>query len=142
MNGQNDYIGFLEVIVKTANGALPVEGALVSIYEYTAQGERAQRGSLLYSLETDENGKTPRVTLPTKDKALSQSYGNESPYATYNISVSKDGYYDNNYVNAPVFQGITSIQPVALIPLAEYANALDDYPQASRRFVETPRTSL
>ena len=142
MNGENEYIGFLEVVVRTVNGALPLEGALVSIYEYTQKDESAQRGALLYSLETDENGRTPKIALPTKDKKLSQSYGNENPYATYNISVAKDGYYNSSYVNTPVFQGITSIQPVSLIPLSEYASPNDYYPNASRRYVETPSTDL
>ena len=142
MNREAEYIGFLETVVKTANGALPIEGATVSIYEYTETAEGAERGALLYSLETDRNGKTPRVALPAKDKALSLSYGNKKPYATYNISVIKDGYYDNQYVRAPIFQGITSMQPVTLIPLAEYASPQDDYPDASRRYVEVPDTDL
>ena len=142
MNGQNDYIGFLEVVVKTANGALPVEGALVNIYDYTQDDGVFQRGHLLFSLETDENGKAPRVAVPAKDKSLSQSYGNESPYTTYNITASKEGFYTNDYVNAPVFQGITSIQPVTLIPLAEYASEDNDFPDTSRRYVEVPATEL
>ena len=142
MNGENQHIGFLDVVVKTANGALPIEGALVNIYEYTETSEGSERGGLIYTLETDKNGKAPRVALPAKDKNLSLSYGNPKPFATYNISVLKDGYYDNHYVNAPIFQGVVSMQPVTLIPLAEYASPQDDYPDASRRYVEAPDTDL
>ena len=142
MNLENEHIGFLEVVVKTANGALPIEGATVNIYEYTTRDEEARKGNLLFSLFTDENGKAPKVALPAKDKALSQSYGNKIPYAAYNILVTKDGFYDNSYINVPVFQGVTSIQPVSLIPLAEYANPQDDYPSSSRRYIETPNTDL
>ena len=33
MDSLTDSIGFLTVNVRTANGALPIEGALVNIYE-------------------------------------------------------------------------------------------------------------
>ena len=130
MNNENDSIGFLEVVVKTAGGALPLENARVSIYEYLPENE------------TGENGKTPRVALPTKDKSLSLTFGNKSPYTVYNIGVSKDGYYNNNYLKVPLFQGVSSIQPVELSPLYEYAQADDDFPDWGRRFVETPSTNL
>ena len=46
-------IGFLEVAVRTANGALPVEGARVSVYNYTEGQNGNGRGSLIYSVLTD-----------------------------------------------------------------------------------------
>ena len=142
MNNENDSIGFLEVVVKTAGGALPLENARVSIYEYLPQGEVGDNGRLLFSLLTDESGKTPRVALPAKDKSLSLTFGNKSPYTVYNIGVSKDGYYNNSYLKVPIFQGVSSIQPVELSPLYEYAQADDDFPDWGRRFVETPSTNL
>ena len=45
MNLENEHIGFLEVVVKTANGALPIEGAAVNIYEYTKRDEAAEKGN-------------------------------------------------------------------------------------------------
>ena len=138
----NESIGFLEVIVKAANGALPIENANVTIYEYLPKENTGENGKVLYSLFTDENGKAPKIALPAKDKSLSLSYGNKNPYNVYNIKVSADGFYNNGYLNVPVFQGISSIQPVSLIPLLEFASPDDDFPNSERRFAETPSTQL
>lgn len=142
MSNEKDSIGFLEVVVKTASGALPLENARVSIYEYLPENETGDNGRLLFSLLTDENGKTPKVALPAKDKSLSLTYGSKGPYTVYNIGVAKDGYYNNSYLKVPVFQGVSSIQPVELSPLYEYAQADDDFPAWGRRNVETPSTNL
>ena len=140
MNSEN--IGFLVIEARTANGALPTEGARVSIYEYLPTNDDKNEGKLLYSVLTDQDGKTPKLALGVKSKELSMSPGNINPFSVYNISVEKEGYYNNRYINVPVFQGITSVQPVELIPLLEYASASDDYPSTTRRFVETPNTTL
>ena len=137
----SESIGFLVVEAKTANGALPVEGAKVSVYEYSQNGDD-KGGALLYSVLTDQDGKTVELALDAKSKPLSMSPGNKNPFSVYNIIVEKEGYYDNSYINAPIFQGITSVQPVDLIPLLEYAKPNDDFPNTTRRFVETPNTEL
>ncbi len=136
-----ESIGFLEVAVKTANGALPIVGAKVNIYEYLPNNDGVG-GNLLYSVLTDEDGHTPKLSLGTKSKELSMTPGNENPFSVYNISVEREGFYNNRYINVPIFQGITSIQPVELIPLSEYGLSDDDFPSTTRRFVETPNTSL
>ena len=137
----SESIGFLVVEAKTANGALPVEGAKVSVYEYSQNGDDTG-GALLYSVLTDQDGKTVKLALGAKSKSLSMSPGNKNPFSVYNIIVEKEGYYDNSYINAPIFQGITSVQPVDLIPLLENAKPNDDFPNTTRRFVETPNTEL
>lgn len=139
MNQEN--IGFLEVAVKTANGALPIAEAKVNVYEYSQEGA-ASKGKLLYSVLTDEDGHTPRLALDAKSKELSMTPDSKNPFTVYNIGVEREGFYNNQYINAPIFQGITSIQPVELIPLMEYGRSDDDYPSSTRRFVETPNTVL
>ena len=136
-----ESVGFLQVAVKSANGALPIEDAQVSIYKY-GKNEEFQNSDLIYSLVTNENGLTSKIALETKDKSLSLSPGNKNPYYVYNIYVSKDGYYDSSYLNVPIFQGITAIQPVELIPVLEYGKEGDDYPSSNQRFNETPEFDL
>ena len=137
MNSEN--IGFLVIEAKTANGALPIENAKVSVYEYLPNKEK---GKLVYSVLTDMDGKTTKMALKTKSKELSMNPDNKDPFSVYNISVERDGYYSNRYINVPIFQGITSTQPVELIPLIEYGKSGDDFPNNTRRFVETPNTDL
>ena len=137
----NESVGFLQIVAKTANGALPVENAQVNIYEYFPNSE-SKDGELIYSLLTGSDGRTEKVALGAKSKDLSTSPGNEFPFSVYNLAVAKNGYYTNRYINVPIFQGVSAIQPVELIPLMEFSDENDDLPNASRRFVETPNTDL
>ncbi|MBO5338311.1 MAG: hypothetical protein J6A96_01275 [Clostridia bacterium] len=143
MKQENESIGFLVVNVKTANGALPVENANVTIY---GSGKLDENGTpalldsdIIFNLTTDRNGKTPKVSLHTKDRNLSLSPENTIPYDTYNIFVSADGYYDNSYLNVPIFQGITSLQGVNLIPLSEFSAPNDYIPNSQRSYNEQRR---
>ena len=139
MNSEN--IGFLQIAVKTADGALPVPDAQVSIYDHS-QSENGDGGGIIFSLVTDENGNTPKVALGAVNKKLSLVPGNSTPYESYTVAVSKDGFYDADFIKVPIFEGITSIQPVFLIPLLEYARHDDDYPISNRRNEQTPDTAL
>lgn len=137
----SESIGFLVVEAKTAGGALPVEGARVSVYGYSPE-EEGKDGALIYAVTTDKGGKTPPLALDAKSKELSMTPGNTNPFSVYNISVESDGYYSNKYINVPIFQGVTSIQPATLIPLIENGQTYSDYPSTQNRFVETPNTAL
>lgn len=127
---QNTGSGYLSVIVQTADGALPVPGASVTIY-----GTDAENGNtnLLYSLRTGGDGRTETVSLPAPPRALSMVPGNAAPYARYNIEVRRDGYAGVSNIGVPIFDGIVSTQPVALIPLGEF-----EAPGTTERFFETP----
>ena len=138
MINSSDEIGFLIVNVKTANGALPVEGASVTIYANEIKNDELLLDSdVIYNLKTDKNGKTPKVALKTKNKDLSLSYENSFPYLTYNVYVTKDGYYDSTYLEVPIFQGITSLQDADLIPLSEFASPTDPIPNSTRQYKES-----
>lgn len=143
MNSSLDNsIGFLVVTARTANGSIPLENALVNIYENKNDGSAMANGYLLYTLKTNSLGQTEKIALPTKNSALSLSPGNERPFYSYNIFVSSEGYFDSDVINVPIFQGITSIQPVNLIPVSEYSSPNDFNPSYDSRFVEIPNTDL
>ena len=107
--------GTLIVSVYTAGGAFPVEDALVIV-----RGSEQNSSGVLSVLYTDQSGNTPRITLPAPPAAESEKPGTDKPYATYNIEVDKENFYPRTFNNVPLFAGTTSIQPVNLIPLAEY----------------------
>ena len=147
MENLADTIGFLTITVRTANGALPIEGALVNIYEnretQNGNGDITNaNGHLIYSMRTNSSGQTEKVALPTKDKSLSQVPGNVRPFMSYNVFASKEGYFDSDVINVPVFQGITSVQPINIIPLSEYSNPNSFNPDYDSRFVEIPDIDL
>lgn len=122
--------GFLRVIVRTAGGSLPVEGASVDIY-----GSDPGNGNtgLLYSLETGIDGLTPPVELPAPPRAESLTPGTPTPFARYNVEIRKDGYNRVTNLGVPVFDGIVSTQPVLLLP-----TVLGD--ETGEDIVESPET--
>ncbi|MGN1346323.1 MAG: hypothetical protein ACI4V1_06030 [Eubacteriales bacterium] len=110
--------GFLRVRVTEASGTLPVEGAVVRISEYPEE-DAAAEGELLYSLRTDRDGLTPPVSLPAPPASETLTPGAAQPYAVYNLSVTYDGYYPVEGVGIPIFDRITAVQPINLLPLTE-----------------------
>ena len=107
-------LGGLTVSVFTAGGALPIEGANVTVTD--------TNGTVLRTASTDRSGRTPRFILPTvrAEEALSPN-PSVRPYAVYGIRVTKDGYYTHENSGVPVFAGVHSLQPTELIPIALYA---------------------
>lgn len=114
----NKSVGYMIVRVTTARGAIPLEGATVTVSDYYDESE-PNRGNAIASFTTNSSGLTERFELPALPRELSMSPGNGKSFLTYNIRVAKDGYYQQNYINAPVFEGITSIQSADMIPLAD-----------------------
>ena len=115
-------IGYLIVRVYTARGAIPVEGALVTI-----NPDRQDFISPYAVLTTDKSGKTIRIELPAPPRNLSLRPERVSPgqtpatkpYALYNIEIVKEGFYPVTDIGAQVFSGITAIQNANLLSESE-----------------------
>ncbi len=106
--------GGIKVYVYTARQGLPVEGADVTISRVFDGNEALQ-----IFTKTNISGETDLFFLPAPPKELSQSEGNEHPYAEYNIRVDANGFYTVENINVPVFGGENSVQPVEMIPVPE-----------------------
>ena len=127
MNQQsNENIGYLRVRVSTARGAIPLENATVSV-----KGTPEQNSGIVYSLETDSSGLTPRMPLPAPNKNLSQTPNNVPPFSLWNIDVYYKGFSRAHYTNVPVYAEITSVQNADLIPLPEGFNPTESYNESS-----------
>ena len=127
MNQSNsESIGYLIVKVSTARGAIPLENATVSV-----RGTPAQNSGIIYSLETDSSGLTPRMPLPAPSKSISQTPGTTPPFSLWNIDVFYKGFSTAHYTNVPVYAEITSIQNADLIPLPEIFDPSDSYNESS-----------
>ena len=113
-NSSTENIGYLVVRVSTARGAIPLENATVSV-----RGTSLQSSDIIYSLETDESGLTPRLPLPAPPKSNSLSPDQSTPYSLWSIDVFKKGYVTARYESVPVYPDITSVQNAELIPLSE-----------------------
>lgn len=96
----------------TARGALPVKGAKIVVSR-----EIGGKQHIFYTLTTDESGQTPIISLPAPPKELSEAPESAVlPYATYNAQVTADGFDEVLINSIPIFEGVQSVQRVALVP--------------------------
>ena len=106
---QNPAFGTLLFQVTGGQGAFPVEGATITITKALADGV-----SLSLQAVTDESGKTVPLSLPAPSRALSQAPNGGVVYAAYQAEVSAPNYVTTDIRDLPIFDGITTIQPVNL----------------------------
>ncbi len=147
--------------VSTGGGAIPLEGAVVTVRQGPVPaGWRAPApggegpmqtpmpdgtmqplqpaGTVISVMRTGPDGKTPPLSLPAPSRNLSlfpSRDGAPAPYSLYDADVSYPEYYAQSYIRIPVFDGITSVQQAALIPLPENGYP-DGYRPDSNRFYE------
>lgn len=108
--------GYLEVEVTAANSAIPIPKATVIVTQ-----QRGDENLLIKMLTTNMNGNTETIELPAPDIAYSESPDPDAkPFAEYRISVAARGFYTVPEITVPIFATVKSIQPVTMIPLAQY----------------------
>lgn len=108
--------------VYTAQEALPIMGARCIISKKIG-GEIRE----LCALITDSSGQTRAETLPAPSRELSQSYENNvQPFALYDATVTRKDYADVILRDIPVFDGVQSIQRVAMVPVAPESGVTEE----------------
>ena len=118
---ENPASGTIKTQVFTARGAYPVEQAQVDLYKVFPDGDY-----LISRQYTDRSGQVNPVTVPVYQRSLSESPGDSTPYVSYRIAVTHPGFADAVIEQVPVFEGVTSLQSVNLIPMAATPSAPDD----------------
>ena len=140
MNTNSEGMGYMIVRVTTARGAIPLEGATVTVSDYFDE-DKKERGNAIYTLKTNASGLTDKLALPAPPRELSMAPGNGKSYQSYILTVTKEGFADQKYINVPVFEGITAIQNADMVPLPE--NGQTDRAQyGSGRFFEGENPKL
>ncbi|MCM1165752.1 MAG: hypothetical protein NC299_13055 [Lachnospiraceae bacterium] len=105
--------------VYTAREAMPIADARCVISKKIG-GETHE----ICSLVTDGSGQTSAETLPAPSKELSQSFENTvQPFALYDAEVTREGFADVVLSDIPVFDGVQSIQRVAMVPVPSEGGA-------------------
>lgn len=105
--------GYLLVSARTADGVLLIPGATVRVYN--------ANGSLLSEQITNRDGYTSEIEIPTPPLALSLSPGpEERPYAQVRILVEKIGFLSTEFLDAPVFPNVVTIQQTNLQATPDY----------------------
>ena len=113
---QNDQnYGRLVVRASAASGAVPVPNATVIV----RSSENGIPVRVLGVLTTDESGTTFPLAIATPPLSESLSPGGKHPFSEISAEITADGYYTSVNINIPIYPGITSIQPVNLIPLPD-----------------------
>lgn len=105
--------GFFVAQVVTSRGAIPVEGASVSILP-------GGKSELIAFRVTDGDGKTSPVTLEAPPQDLANSPSDATPFAAYDLRIEHPLYVSLFVRDAQVFAGRTSLQEVEMIPLSKY----------------------
>ena len=101
--------GYIKIRVTTVGGTVPAEGASVVITDKTG-------GDMLYDLRTNRGGVTPTVMLPAPRMTESLTPGATRPYGVYDIRITKNGYVPVELYDVPIFDRVTSVQSVDLLP--------------------------
>lgn len=120
-------IGYLKVRVSTAQGSVPLSGASVVI-------RNTENGDIVKTASTNDDGLTPKIALETRPRQESESPGQATPFLTYDMDVFLPGYYTQFYRNIPIFDGISAIQSVQMIPLPQNGYDLSLSPDDERFF--------
>lgn len=108
----NRGAGMLEFRVFTAREAMPVEDAYI-VVSTRIDGKNHE----IFNTRTDNSGETGMKVLPAPSKELSQQSDNAiQPFSLYDATVEKDGYVKVILRDIPIFDGVQSIQRVAMIP--------------------------
>ena len=116
---QNDqHYGRLVVRASAASGAVPVPNATVIV----RSAENGIPVRVLGVLTTDESGITFPLAIATPPLSESLVPGGKHPFSEISAEITADGYYTSVNINIPIYPGITSIQPVNLIPLPDSQN--------------------
>ncbi len=103
--------GNLKVQVFSGRQAFPVVSARVVVTKEFDNGPYTFFDDL-----TDTSGIVEGMSLKTPLSAAATEDNEFLPYSTYTIRVTHPYFISTVYTNVPVFDGITSIQPVNLVP--------------------------
>ena len=114
LQNEKNY-GRLVTRVFAASGSVPIAGARVIVRAADENGEIRTLG--LFT--TDNSGITEPLAIETPPLSESLAPGGKTPYSEITTEVTADGYFSAVNLNIPIYPGITSIQPVALIPLPD-----------------------
>lgn len=105
--------GFLRVETLSSNGLYPVGNSRVVVCK-KLNGDNY----CIYDRMTAASGIVDNLELPAPDKNLSMSPERNGmiPYATYDVYVEHPNFVKTIFENVPIFDGITSIQSVDMVP--------------------------
>jgi len=125
--------GTLIVRVFTSQAQIPIPNATVTVSRRSGRGKH----TLLAVRSTNENGEIAPITVAAPLASGSESPGTSSPFASLDIRVEHPNYGLEIVEDVQIFPGVTSLLPVALLPLLEREN-----PSESSNLILIPPQTL
>lgn len=116
----NPETGTLIVRAFVANETFPANGADIEIKKELTSGDY-----VIHTGKTDESGTYGPVKLNAPSKEYSEEFSDREPYATYTLTVRKDGFITMIYKNLPIFPSVESDQTVNLVPVSQSGGNVD-----------------
>ncbi len=114
--------GMLEFRVFAARQAVPIGNADVRVTT-RIDGKDYE----MFSAKTNNSGEVAAVVLPAPSRELSQQSGNRiQPFSLYDATVDKKGFTKVILRDIPIFDGVRSIQKVAMLPLSDQSDGAAD----------------
>ncbi len=108
---KNKGKGYLKVQAFSGKQSFPIVNARVIVSKNFNSGSHT-----FYDELTDTSGIVDNLELNTPEKDLAKQDNKTSPFSTYTVRVTHPYFITTVYTNVPMFDGITSIQPVNMIP--------------------------
>lgn len=103
--------GYLKVQAFSGKEAFPIVNARVIVSKNFNSSSHT-----FYDELTDTSGIVDDLELNTPQKDLATQDNKALPFSTYTVRVTHPYFITTVYTNVPMFDGITSIQPVNMIP--------------------------
>lgn len=100
--------GELKISVVRRGTKIPIENVTVRV-SFTGEPE-----GTVEELKTDSSGQTEAIALETPPLEYSMEFGQEQPYAEYNLSVQAEGYEPVTLSGVEVMTGVTALSNVEM----------------------------
>ena len=101
--------GYLIVDTTAGEEAMPVAGALIVVSD--------ELNNILYKVETNEDGISPKMELSAPNKSYSLHPDNVRPYSRYNLSINANGFTPVSITGVRIFDTCETIQNFHMLPL-------------------------
>lgn len=110
--------GYLRVHAYTSDGFIPLEGTAVAV--------RDENGTLIATRLTDKSGRITPIRISSPDEANSKdpNYLGQ-PFTVVSLRAEHPGYEQISVNQVQLFAGVTTLQPLEMIPLGLYPDRLD-----------------
>lgn len=108
MDQNNETNGLLQISVTDGKGYYPLKNATIEIASTGAPN------NVIETYQTDENGQTASIRLPSPPLEYSMEPSDNQPYSEYNIKISANGYDTEFLSGIQIFPNETGLQSIHL----------------------------